>query len=109
MSTASESPPDTANPDNPHGTGQLCMEHSPLVHILLARGALVVGQVGTSVEIELSEHMGEQRAFVRWKCRATQMIQGRSNEAPTKCQALVKLIERVEGEPKGGRPSAYSA
>ncbi len=99
-------------PHPPHADGGLCIEHSPLEKILMVRIGTIVSRIGTMVGVEVTdEPFKDQRAVVRWCSRATGLSEVRSEDGPTKCQALVILAERMEAERSGDRqrPSVYSA
>ena len=102
--------PNHADPKpHAHEPHQVCIEHSPIETLLLARLGLVLRPTALGIEMEVSNMPdGSALAQVKWVDRASSKHRSESYPGPTRAQAILVAIELLEREGRQ-RPGAYTA
>lgn len=105
MSTAEINEPRT----HTHGPQQVCIEHSPIETILMARLGLMLRPTSLGIEMEVIDQPdGTALSRVKWIDRASSQHREREYIGQTRAQALLITIELLEQEGRR-RPGVFSA
>lgn len=92
-----------------HDPRQVCIEHSPIETILLARLGLVLRPRALGIEMEVTDQAdGTALAQLKWVDRASSQKREQGYLGATRAQALLVAIELLEREGRQ-RPGAYQA